>query len=304
MARGRSRSGGEDAARAAESIRALEAGRLPVAAEGRVARGGPFATTLTASGFLNARSLDLEPVGQVLGASVMHFGFNPRWLYNAWHEGDIRPLSRAIIDARERALGRLREEARALGADGVVGVRLKAGRPAWGTELVEFTAVGTAVRFRGGRPADRFFLGNLSTVDARRLLAAGYVALDLVFATSAYYVLTTWGVELIGASYQNQEVGPYSAAVYRARDLVVGELSRQAGEVGAEGVLGSEWETVVEPVQVQRPGVDRWGAYGVGSYEDHILHVTVTGTAVGRMRAAEPIPAVKTVVDLGKGRGQ
>ena len=55
-------------------------------------------------------------------------------------------LTQAMYHARELAMTRMEAEADALGADGMVGVRLEVGRYEWGESLAEFLAVGTAVR--------------------------------------------------------------------------------------------------------------------------------------------------------------
>ena len=62
-------------------------------------------------------------------------------------------LTQAMYHARELAMTRMEEEADALGADGVVGVRLDIGRYDWGADLAEFIAVGTAVKPRRRRAA-------------------------------------------------------------------------------------------------------------------------------------------------------
>ena len=64
-------------------------------------------------------------------------------------------LTQAMYSARELAMTRMEEEADELGADGVVGVRLDVGRYAWGANMVEFLAIGTAVKHRERRAAPR-----------------------------------------------------------------------------------------------------------------------------------------------------
>src|SRR5579875_167591 len=245
-----------DPARQRASIEALEAGRLPLEAEERLGlqprHEAPRASTLTPSEFLAARALGLTPLGQVMGSSVMHPAFNPQWLYGAWQNGDIRPLTRALTVARDRALERLRLEADALHAHGVVGVILRASRPEWGAGLLEFTAMGTAVSLGAVPVPNQVFLGTLSALDTAKLVHAGYIPMDLAFATTAYYVMTTWGAEWAEMSWSNQENPDFSRAIYEARDLVVAGMREQARHVGADGVLGAEWSMDVEEIEVER----------------------------------------------------
>jgi len=309
---------GPDPARQQASIEALEAGKLPLEAQDRLQRQAahqaPWTSTLTAADFLQARSLGLIPLGQVMGSSTIHPAFNPQWLYGAWQNGDIRPFSRALTQARDTALDRLRLEAEALGAHGVVSVEVRVTQPQWGGALLEFTAMGTAVRLEAVDAPRQLFLGTLSALDTGRLLAAGYIPMDLVYATTAYYVMTTWGSEWAEVSWSNQEIVDFSRAVYEARDFVVAGLREQARHVGADGVLGAEWSMHVEEIEVERPAVGTFGmgGYGMGmgmgvgesTHHDHIIHLTVMGTAIGRLAAGPSKPVVVPVLpvcDTNKG---
>src|SRR5207245_10039260 len=58
--------------------------------------------------------------------------------------GEINELTRMIYDARENALALINEEAKAIGADDVVGVNTYVYQLGGG--LIEFLAIGTAVQ--------------------------------------------------------------------------------------------------------------------------------------------------------------
>jgi hypothetical protein len=51
----------------------------------------------------------------------------------------------ALYQARELAMGRLHSEAVALHADGVVGVDISERPHVWGSHVIEFFAIGTAI---------------------------------------------------------------------------------------------------------------------------------------------------------------
>jgi hypothetical protein len=163
------------------SREALEAGGLPLAAAERLRRFGdsdsdsPFSSSLSVNEFGLLHRLGIRPLVQVMGASVFQHGWRnlPRDVWSnvagnsprmfgglgglsglggagrdsgAW-SSEWRQISDPFNDARERAVGRLRLEAEAAGADAVLGVRLRrTGRAFAGEGTVEFTAVGTAVR--------------------------------------------------------------------------------------------------------------------------------------------------------------
>ena len=58
---------------------------------------------------------------------------------------ELTNFSQALYDAREIAMERMQEEASRAGAEGVVGVDLHEGNHGWGTHVIEFFAIGTAV---------------------------------------------------------------------------------------------------------------------------------------------------------------
>ena len=59
---------------------------------------------------------------------------------------ELDVLSQAMYHARELAMTRMEAEADALGADGIVAVRLEIDFKEFGHDLAEFVAVGTAVK--------------------------------------------------------------------------------------------------------------------------------------------------------------
>jgi uncharacterized protein YbjQ (UPF0145 family) len=106
-----------------------------------------------------------RPLG-VVGASTVHYVV-PGWstqqvsgYWSSWANQELRDFTRGVYDARETALGRMTDEARKIGAAGVVGVSIEHNveeREASGggtrrTDLlVTFHVIGTAI---GERRAD------------------------------------------------------------------------------------------------------------------------------------------------------
>lgn len=67
------------------------------------------------------REAGFRPLGLVLGSSIYHVGMRVgRWSKNQ----ELTKLSQAMYHARDLAMSRMEAEASALGADGMVGVRL------------------------------------------------------------------------------------------------------------------------------------------------------------------------------------
>src|SRR5258706_1119647 len=106
------------------------------------APGSIFTSDLSVNEFLLVREVGFRPVGLVLGTSIYHVGLQvARW--GKSQELDV--LSQAMYHARELAMTRMEAEAQALGADGIVGVRLDVEMKEFGADIAEFIAVGTAV---------------------------------------------------------------------------------------------------------------------------------------------------------------
>ena len=97
-----------------------EAGRARLAQNKR----GLFTSDLSVNEFLLVQDAGFDPLGLVVGSSIYHIGYQQ----SSWRKSmEMDVLSQAMYEARELAMTRMEEEADALDADGVVGVRLDVG---------------------------------------------------------------------------------------------------------------------------------------------------------------------------------
>ena len=225
---------------------------------------GVFTSDLSVNEFLLVREAGFEPIGMVVGSSIYHIGYQQaNWRNNE----EMQVLSQAMYHARELAMSRMEEEAQALGADGVVGVRLDVGRYEWGADLAEFIAVGTAVvsrdrsqhfRTHTGLP----FTSDLSGQDFWTLMRAGYRPLSMVMGSCVYHVAHQSMRQYMRSMGQNCELPNYTQALYDARELAMERMQKEAHEVKAEGIVG---------VQLQEK------SHGWGS---HVIEFFAVGTAV------------------------
>src|SRR5437868_12166408 len=156
---------------------------------GDATRRGLFTSDLTVNEFLLVKEAGFDPVGLVVGSSIYHIGFQQaNWSQNQ----EMGVLTQAMYHARELAITRMEEEADALGADGIVGVRLEVGRHEWGQSLAEFVAIGTAIRSRSGQPFRNAhgmpFTSDLSGQDFWTLLQTGYRPVGMVMGSCVYHV--------------------------------------------------------------------------------------------------------------------
>jgi uncharacterized protein YbjQ (UPF0145 family) len=222
------------------------AGAEPEAAEGRLAHtagadpAGVFTSDLSVSEYLLLQEAGFEPLGFVVGSSIYHIGLQvARWSQNQ----ELTVLTQAMYNARELAMSRMQAEAAQLGADGIVGVDLRLQAYAWGQDVVEFLATGTAVRAVAGGGAHRApdgqaFTSDLSVQDFYRLLAAGSVPVAFVLGTCVYHVAHQSAMASLRQSWQNQEMALFTQGIYEARELALSRMQAEATEVGARGIVG------------------------------------------------------------------
>src|SRR5436309_8108407 len=173
-----------------------------------------FTSDLSVNEFLLVREAGFDPVGLVVGSSIYHIGYQMA----AWNQNqEMDVLTQAMYHARELAMTRMEEEADALRADGVVGVRLEVGRHEWGGELAEFIAIGTAVKHAEGElhraPNGRPFTSDLSGQDFWTLLSAGYRPVGLVLGNCVYHVAHQNVARWVGRVGRNVEMSNYTQAI-------------------------------------------------------------------------------------------
>jgi uncharacterized protein YbjQ (UPF0145 family) len=104
---------------------------------------------LTCEEMWNLASVGYMPLKLVLGTAVYSLGLvgGMMAMFKGMARGEISELTSLIYDAREHAIGLLRDEANAIGADDVVGITTHIHELGG---LIEFMAIGTAVKRRAG----------------------------------------------------------------------------------------------------------------------------------------------------------
>jgi uncharacterized protein YbjQ (UPF0145 family) len=137
----------------------------------------------------------------------------------------------------------MEDEADALGASGVVGVRLTISTSDWSRKSVEFIAVGTAVTTNDGddwRTTDGTpFTSDLSGQGFWTLTRAGYRPLGLVMGTCVYHVGRRRSLTALGQTGRNAELTQQTQALYTARELAMTRMQDEAARPGATGIIGS-----------------------------------------------------------------
>jgi len=109
----------------------------------------PVTSDLTCEEMWNLASLGYMPLKLVLGTAVYSLGLvgGVMAMFKGMARGEISDLTSLIYEAREHAIGLIRDEARSIGADDVVGITTHIHELGG---LIEFMAIGTAVKRRPG----------------------------------------------------------------------------------------------------------------------------------------------------------
>ncbi len=256
---------------------------VPEAGRGRLAQNkrGLFTSDLSVNEFLVVREAGFDPVGFVIGSSIYHVGLQVAGYRQSM---ELTVLSQAMYEARNLAMTRMEEEADQLGADGVVGVRLEINRYAWGENMAEFIALGTAIKHRDGvlhrAPNGRPFTSDLSGQDFWTLLRTGHRPVGMVMGSCVYHVAHQAMRQAFKMTGRNVEMPNFTQAMYDARELAMGRMQAEAEALQAEGIVGVK-------LREQSHG---WGS--------HVIEFFGLGTAIVPVATPDPIPAPTPVIDL------
>jgi uncharacterized protein YbjQ (UPF0145 family) len=157
-------------------------------------------------------------------------------------------------------------------------VQLRMQMYAWGQDVLEFVATGTAVRHLAGQgghraPDGRAFTSDVSAQDFFRLLAAGTVPVAFVLGTCVYHIAHQSIMQTLRQAGQNQEMIQFTQGVYEAREQALVRMQAEATQCGSSGIVGV---TVGVFNHV-------WG--------EHATEFLATGTAVRRLADEHRMPA-------------
>ena len=113
----------------------------------RAPNGRPFTSDLSGQDFWTLLSSGHRPVGLVMGSCVYHVAHQGMFasMRQIGQNVEMPNFTQALYDARELAMERMQKEAEGLEAEGIVGVQLQERSHGWGSHVIEFFAIGTAI---------------------------------------------------------------------------------------------------------------------------------------------------------------
>lgn len=250
----------------------FEAG-LPAAARERIERqaaSGVRSSLFSTPAAAAAKSAGLIAVGEVFGCLVMNLGWSgigcgwygqntasfinkgypattPNWGITPMPRSPVttsgrggrnsgmKPYVTAVETGWNGALQRLLAEAKALGAHGVVGIRIR--RKHLQNQVWEFTALGTAVRsidpVLAPRPTgDAVWSTDLSAEDTASAILSGFLPYEVIMGMSVATKHEDWQMRNQRTSWVNGEVDGLTELIRAARNEARARLESRATHAG------------------------------------------------------------------------
>jgi Putative heavy-metal-binding len=211
------------AQRQTDILESLRSGSVPASTRIRLeaARSGssPWIATLTPAELFITRSHGIRPIASVSATCWLHYG----WSWTLGHS-----------QGWETALRRLREEAKAAGANAVLDVKMRT-IPLGVESSMDFTLVGTAVKIDGLPPSSDPIVATVPALEFVKLLEADVVPIGI--AIGAHY---QWMNDWRGTARQmwmgNVESSQLSNLWEQVRQRAHTEL-RESAQPQGNGVL-------------------------------------------------------------------
>ncbi|MBV9868237.1 MAG: heavy metal-binding domain-containing protein [Abitibacteriaceae bacterium] len=108
----------------------------------------PFTSDLNGQDFWTLLRAGYRPVSMVMGTCVYHVAHQGllKSLGQMGRNVEMPNYTQALYDARELALSRMQAEAEAEQAEGIVGAQVHESSHGWGSHVIEYFALGTAIK--------------------------------------------------------------------------------------------------------------------------------------------------------------
>jgi uncharacterized protein YbjQ (UPF0145 family) len=151
--------------------------------------------------------------------------------------GEVREFSDIFNSTRHLALQRITQEARAAGANAVLGIETRV-VPFSGAH--EMLMIGTAAYHPSlsSRVRDTPVTSDLTCEEMWNVAKLGYMPLKLVLGTAVYSLGLIGGLKAMFKGMVRGEISDLTSLIYDAREHAIGLIKKEADEIGADDVLG------------------------------------------------------------------
>lgn len=205
-----------------------------------------FSATLSPAELLLAKETGYQPIAPVTGTSVVYIGREDALMSRSRESPRLTMVLEGMWKA---AIARMQEQARLLGASGVVATDIQA----WGMEedeggqdclpgekkplergdLLRVSAMGTAVRMVRLPKSDTPFMCGLTGQEVCALTLAGFRPIGFAYGNCVWSQVSRQYL----ADRRNKEVTGMTLAIYRARRQAIERAQDMAAKHGGEGIL-------------------------------------------------------------------
>lgn len=203
----------------------------------------PFTTSADGQELFCQWDAGYTPVSFVFGNVAYSIGVG-RGITGAFRQlakGEVTQFSDIFNTTRNLALERLTQEARAKGANSVVGVRTSI-LPIGVSGVQEMVMIGTASRHEAldgiASTVGGVTTSDLTAEETWNVAKLGYTPLKLVLGTSVYSLGLAGGVKSMFRNLIKGEIKALSELIYGARESSLQKVRDQAQAIGADDVLG------------------------------------------------------------------
>ena len=191
---------------------------------------------------LSVNEFVLAPNLTVLGVVAGSIAYHTREDECPESSRAMKGMTRDRTQVLRAAYDRLAQQAKRLGASGVIGIRITHREIA--EDVWEHSVQGTAVGGSASGASSRPFTCTLTGQEYFALTTAGYRPVGVALGVCVYYQKFHQRVQQeITSSGQNVERSDFTRGLYTARRNALTALEAEAAALGADGVLGISVET-------------------------------------------------------------
>jgi len=157
--------------------------------------------------------------------------------FRSLKRGEVPQYSQIFNETRHRSLERITAEARAAGANAVIGIETSI-IPFQGMQ--EMVMIGTASHHPSLPPqySQSPISSDLTNEEMWNLIHIGYMPIQLVLGVSVYSLGFAGGITSAFKSLRRGEIPELTTLIYEARENAIGRIASDANACGADDVVG------------------------------------------------------------------
>lgn len=198
-----------------------------------------FTSSADGQGLYCQMDCGFQPLRFVFGnvAYSIGLGGGLAGAFRSLGRGEVREWSEVFNHTRHLALERITEQARAVGANAVLGIRTTIA-PFHGAR--EMIMIGTASHHEAlpAEYARQPITSDLTNQEMWNVIRQGYCPIRLVLGVSVYSLGVAASFSSLFKSFSSGEIPELTSLIYDARENAIAKIARDAEACGADDVVG------------------------------------------------------------------